>query len=224
MKRGCVAVCLLGLSVAAIAGQPHALSAGMTAYEAHDFAMALADFRLAAGSGDARAQFALGTMYAHGQGVPRDDAEAAKWIRLSAQRGFAPAQFLFGLMTELGDGVRGNLSAGAGWIRLAAQHGYAPAQFQLGLMHSSTGEGVDHSITKAIKWYRLAAREGYLPAQLQLGSAYYSGQGVPQSYIKAGMWWAETFASAVRVIFNYAQHETSVWWAAQRAGPVCLNS
>ncbi|MDE1898003.1 MAG: SEL1-like repeat protein, partial [Xanthomonadaceae bacterium] len=52
-------------------------------------------------------------------------------------------------------------------------------------------------------------------AQLQLGSAYYSGQGVPQSYIKAGMWWAATFVSAVRVIFNDARHETSAWWAAQ---------
>lgn len=215
MKRGCVAVCLLGLSVAAIAGQPDAPSAGTTAYEAHDFATALADFRLAAGRGDARAQFALGTMYAHGQGAPRDDAEAAKWIRLSAQGGFAPAQFLFGLMTELGDGVHGNSAAGAGWIRLAAQHGYAPAQFQLGLMHSMTDEGVDHSITREIKWYRLAAQQGYPSAQLQLGSAYYSGRGVPQSYIKAGMWWAETFASVVRIIFIHVQHETSAWWAAQ---------
>ncbi len=215
MKRGWVAVCLLGLSVAAIAGQPDALSAGTTAYEAHDFATALADFRLAAGRGDARAQFALGTMYSHGQGAPRDDAEAAKWIRLSAQGGFAPAQFLFGLMTELGDGVHGNSAAGAGWMRLAAQHGYAPAQFQLGLMYSETGQGVEHSSTKAIKWYRLAAQHGYPSAQLQLGSAYYSGQGVPQSYIKAGMWWAATFVSAVRVIFNDARHETSAWWAAQ---------
>ena len=218
MKCAHVAACLLCLSVVAIAGQPDTLSAGTTAYEAHDFATALADFRLAAGRGDAKAQFALGTMYAHGQGVPQDDAEAAKWIRLSAQRGFAPAQFLFGLINQIGDGVRGNSAAGAAWIRLAAQHGYAPAQFQLGQMHFETGEGVEHSITKEIKWYRLAAQQGYMPAQLQLGSAYYNGQGVPQSYIEAGMWWVKTFASVVRVIFNHVQHETSAWWAAQHKG------
>lgn len=215
MKCALVAACLLCLSVTAIAGQPDPFSAGMTAYEARDFATAFAEFRLAAGRGDAKAQFALGIMYAHGQGAPQDDAEAAKWIRLSAQRGFAPAQFLFGLMTELGDGVRGNLAAGAGWIRIAAQHGYAPAQFQLGLMHSETGQGVEHSTAKAIKWYRLAAQQGYSSAQLQLGSAYYNGQGVPQSYIEAGVWWAKTFASVVRIIFIHVHHEASAWWAAQ---------
>ena len=49
MMRVILAACTLCLSVGAIAGQPDALSAGATAYEAHDFGTALADFRFMAG-------------------------------------------------------------------------------------------------------------------------------------------------------------------------------
>ena len=35
----------------------------------------------AAEQGDAGAQFVLGAMYEHGQGVPKDDGQAAVWTR-----------------------------------------------------------------------------------------------------------------------------------------------
>ena len=47
--------------------------------------------RQAAEQGDAKAQFSLGFMYANGQGVPKDDAEAMKWYRLAADQGYAAA-------------------------------------------------------------------------------------------------------------------------------------
>ena len=48
--------------------------------------------RLAADQGDAGAQYNLGNMYANGEGVPQDDAEAVRWYRLGA-RGESPAAF-----------------------------------------------------------------------------------------------------------------------------------
>ena len=54
-------------------------------------------------AGDAIAQSILGMMYAHGNGVPRDSAEAVKWYRRSADQGNLVAQTNLGLMYRNGD-------------------------------------------------------------------------------------------------------------------------
>ena len=71
---------------------------GMAAVERGDYATALRLWRPLAEQGYARVQFNLGFMYAEGEGVPQDDAEAAKWYRLSAEQGHAGAQFNLGFM------------------------------------------------------------------------------------------------------------------------------
>ena len=50
--------------------------------------------RQAAEQGAAEAQYNLGSMYADGRGVPKDEAEAARWYRLAADQGDASAQFM----------------------------------------------------------------------------------------------------------------------------------
>ena len=67
------------------------------------------DFRetlQAAERGDAHAQALLGNMYAKGQGVRQDDAEAFRWFRQAAAQGHAQAQHNLGVMYETGRGVR----------------------------------------------------------------------------------------------------------------------
>ena len=39
-----------------------------------------------------------------------------------------------------------------------------------------------------MKWYRLAAEQGTAKAQVNLGIMYYNGEGVPQDYVQAHMW------------------------------------
>ena len=58
--------------------------------------------RARAEQGDAEAQNNLGVMYATGEGVPEDDAEAVRWYRLAAEQGYAVAQFNLGNMYEIG--------------------------------------------------------------------------------------------------------------------------
>ena len=53
---------------------------------------ALAGFQNYAEQGNAAAQGNLGRMYANGEGVPEDDAEAVRWYRLAAEQGYAAAQ------------------------------------------------------------------------------------------------------------------------------------
>ena len=44
--------------------------------------------------GDATAQSSLGYMYATGEGVPQNDAEAVRWYRMAAEQGFAMVRIL----------------------------------------------------------------------------------------------------------------------------------
>ena len=41
---------------------------------------------------------------------------------------------------------------------------------------------------EAVKWYRLSAEQGFALAQFNLGVRYYNGQGVPQDYVLAHIW------------------------------------
>jgi TPR repeat protein len=68
-----------------------------------NYAEALKWYRLAAGQGNADAQYNSGVMYTKGQGVPQNYAEALKWCRL-ADHGFASAQTNLGVMYENGEG------------------------------------------------------------------------------------------------------------------------
>ena len=76
--------------------------------------------RAAAEKGDAEAQFDLGAVYELGQGVPKDDAEAAKWYQKSADQGFGEAQFALGLMYEAGRGVEQDNVQADIWYTIAA--------------------------------------------------------------------------------------------------------
>ena len=63
----------------------------------HSVAEILRWYRMAAEQCDAQAQFNLGAMYDEGEGVAKDDVEAARWYRMSfvQQRRAVAAQFAF---------------------------------------------------------------------------------------------------------------------------------
>lgn len=66
---------------------------GYAQYQAGNYAGALEHWRALAEAGHAKAQYGLGLMYAHGQGVKQDDALAVKWLRQAAEQAVAGAQF-----------------------------------------------------------------------------------------------------------------------------------
>ena len=109
--------------------------------------------------GNATAQFSLGVMYANGDGVPENDAEAVRWYRLAAEQGDASAQYNLGYMYANGEGVPENDAEAVRWFRLAAEQGYASAQILLGSMYF-LGEGVPQNNVKAYVWSSVAAAQG----------------------------------------------------------------
>ena len=127
-------------------------------------------------------------MYANGQGVPQDYAEAVKWYRKAADQGDAHAQSNLGACTKKGQGVPQDYAEAVKWYRKAADQGNATAQYNLGGMYDK-GKGVPQDYAEAVKWYRLAADQGNADAQFNLGVMYDNGQGVPQDYAEAMKWY-----------------------------------
>ncbi len=67
-------------------------------------------------------------MYANGEGVPENDAEAVKWYRKAAEQGDASAQLNLGFMYYKGTGVPENDVKAYQWFSLAAAQGNSTAQ------------------------------------------------------------------------------------------------
>ena len=85
-------------------------------------------------AGSAFAQANLGIMYAQGEGVPEDDAEAVKWFRLAAEQGHAAAQYSLGVMYAAGDGVPQSYITAHAWWNIASASGHGNASRNLAVI------------------------------------------------------------------------------------------
>ena len=95
----------LALLLALLApGVAHAADKAMEAYTAGAYARAYKLWRPRADKGEREAQFNIGSLYEHGQGVALDAVKATDWYRKAASRGHEVAQFNLGNM--YGDGTR----------------------------------------------------------------------------------------------------------------------
>ena len=130
--------------------------AGYAAYEKGRYGTALALLRPLAEQGDARAQASLGLMYASGNGVQRDDVEAAGWFRRAAEQGNALGQFQLGLLYAKGQGMPQDYTEATKWYHLAANQRYPQAQYELGFLYASGDDGPTDYVT-AHMWFNLAA-------------------------------------------------------------------
>ena len=94
---------LLAIALArpAVAG----LDEGKAAFERGDYETAMRELLPLAEQGVSEAQLGVGVMYANGQGVAQNPADAAKWFREAAEQGHAQAQFNLASMYSVGRGV-----------------------------------------------------------------------------------------------------------------------
>ncbi len=105
----------------------------------------------AAEQGHADAQYNLGVMYANGDGVPEDYAEAVRWFRKAAEQGDALAQARLGVMYATGEGVPEDVIQAYAWISLASAQGVENAKEAKEIL---TGEMTRAEIAEAQKLSR----------------------------------------------------------------------
>jgi len=92
-----------------------------------------------AAKGNAVAQYNLGLMYANGEGVRQDYAEAMKWWKLAAAQGHSGAQYNLGVMYYKGEGVRQDKRMAKEWF----------------------GKACDKGDQQGCDWYRKLNEQGY---------------------------------------------------------------
>ncbi|MCG6976371.1 MAG: sel1 repeat family protein [Acidiferrobacterales bacterium] len=115
-------------------------------------AQALTALTALANKGDANAQAYLGAMYASGDGVRLDTAEALKWQLKAAEQGHVLAQYNAAVLLARGDKNSRNLKEAAKWFQKAGEAGLPEAQLHMGLMHEK-GWGITRCPYEASKWY-----------------------------------------------------------------------
>ena len=142
-------------------------------------------YQAAAEQGNARAQYELAQLYSNGEGVPKDNAMALRWVRAAAERGYPRAQYELGRMYSSGDGVSKDDAKAEEWLHAAG----VEAQFLLGVDYA-VGSGVPEDDEEAVRWYRVAAEGDYAPAQFRLGFMYAYGEGCSKTMRKqsSGTW------------------------------------
>lgn len=81
----------------------------------------------------ARSALMLGLLYKNGDGVARDDAQAAQWLKVASDLGNPHAMFLLSNVYNQGRGVPRDLLKGRRLLEEAAEHEYPPAIQELAM-------------------------------------------------------------------------------------------
>ncbi|CBL44806.1 Hypothetical protein HDN1F_12230 [gamma proteobacterium HdN1] len=200
---------------------------GEAAYKQGNYITALHEFYGLANTGDPSAQYALGLMFAYGQGVPRDAMQARYWLERAATRGNADAQYQFASLLWQGTWLKRDSQNALYWYKAAAKQDHADAAFFLAQLYlkGSNEKGLRHPIKmdqpRARDWMELAARNGHVAAMHNLALIYQFGAGVPVNLAQAQYW----FSQAARkdeseIAYDYArfhQIQASPWYDPERA-------
>jgi len=136
--------------------------------------------------GNIVAAFHLGNMYMEGfEGVEKDLKKGFYYLQISANAGHIQSQYNLAASYKLGDGTTQNRKDALYWYMKAAEQGHSNAQLQAALIHRTNG---DHA--KTIELLDIAARHGLVDAQFLLAGFYQIGEGIPQNYRKAYIWYS----------------------------------
>ncbi len=172
---------LVGLAMlAAIAGSSHALAGPPENNASADIPgggpPSVPVLQWLAARGSAAAQRNLGLMYASGQGVGQDSAQAAKWFAMAASQGDVGAKTMLTALCSNGQGpALAPCLPLAADIKAAAARGDPQAQIELGGFYLVGAAGLPRDSATGLAWFHKAADQGYVRAEFQLGRAYSSG-------------------------------------------------
>jgi TPR repeat protein len=181
-----------------------ALRVGVDDLHAGDAQSSVQALTYAAEGGEPLAQWKLGSIYAAGEVVPRNDLLAYKFFSELVERynedeidprsltAIANAFVQVGVYTLNGipgSSVKPDPERAVELFEIAAtRFGDADGQYQLARMFMDGVGGLDKDKLRAAKWLGLAAEKGHRDAQAVLGHMLFRGDGVPRQAPRGLMW------------------------------------
>ena len=168
-------------------------------YEEGNYSAAASLWRTCAVRGVAAAQHNLGALYATGQGVEQDYAQAIEWLQKGAAQGDESSQKLLDaiyaklaqekqrLQKEKARLEQQKASALDERHRLLQEKGALLNKLGVSFYTGSRGQVQDYA--KAVEHFKKAAEIGNVSAQYNLGVCYASGNGVQKNVAEAIRWY-----------------------------------
>jgi uncharacterized protein len=143
-------------SFATVVVPAHAdVRAGVTAWEAGDYARAVREWRPLAVAGDADAQFNLAQAYKLGRGVAVDLVQSSVWFRRAADQGHLQAQDNLGLVLY----DMGQRAEALPYLQTSAERGEPRTQFVMGA-ELFNGERISRDLPRAYAYMKRASDAG----------------------------------------------------------------
>lgn len=124
-----------------------------------DKTAAFRHMKIAADSGDARAQWNLGMMLLSGAGAASNPPLAYRYVRQASEQGYEDGMISLAVMLALGQGVKADPAEARTWYGRAASQGSAHALRGLGMM-ILLGEGGPSDPVTGAAYVELAAEAG----------------------------------------------------------------
>ena len=142
-----------------------------------------------ADSGDAYAQYIIGTAYRDGGLLIPDTAKAQKLLESAAEQDLDAAQYALGKLFLSDESDVHDSAKGIYWLKRSADNGNDYAAYRLGKEYLS-GVHATKDVETATFYLNQAANEGSAYAQYLLGKLYLMGEGVPKDPDAAYEWFA----------------------------------
>ena len=140
-------------------------------------------------TGDAYAQYIIGTAYRDGGLLIPDTAKAQKLLERAAEQDLDAAQYALGKLYLSDDADVHDSAKGIYWLKRSADNGNDFAAYRLGKEYLS-GKNTIKDAETAVSYLRQAADNGNAYAQYLLGKLTLMGEGVPKDMDAAYEWFA----------------------------------
>jgi TPR repeat protein len=161
-------------------------SAAGIGMETPDPQEALKWYTAAAQKGSVDAATNIGSMYAGGDGVPKDMSAAIRWFRQAADAGGASAAYNLSVIYERGDGVPRDEPQALSWLTKAVDHDFIPALREMGHRAAYPRDrSALPDVQVAIQRFKRAAELGDAISQAILGDIFSNGELVKPDYDQA---------------------------------------
>ena len=131
------------------------LALGDQCYEQKKYQEAFEHYTKASETGNAQAQYLVGSAYYTGEGTYRDYASAVTWFKRAAKKNHAKAQYNLAYCYMYGRGVPRNYDRAYELLMQSAQNQLAEAQFTLAELYEK-GVLVEQNAQEAKKWKDMA--------------------------------------------------------------------
>lgn len=140
-------------------------NAGLSAFEARDYARAYDALLRPTAYGFDGAEYLMGVLFLDGLGREQDCTTALSWFRRGAAHGNVQAAFEMGRLFQLGCGVRRDVAQAVAWYKGAGVWGDPRAWDAIGRIYAD-GIGVKPDAEEARKWMKRGADAGVLDAEV----------------------------------------------------------